>query len=78
MMERNARKFVFFGRSGIDREPARLLVEDLKERGATVEVSRVDASDEPSVFQAFDQINGEIGGVFQAAMGLHVSKAMNL
>ena len=42
MMLRGARKFVFLGRSGLDKAPARRLVEDLESSGArcTVVVRR--------------------------------------
>jgi len=73
MFQCGARKFVFVGRSGVDRAPARALVEDLKELGADVLVVRGDVSNAEDVESGFAQITGPIGGVIQAAMGLSVS-----
>jgi hypothetical protein len=72
MFQRGARKFVFIGRSGVDRKPARALVEDLKKMGADVLVVRGDVSNSKDVEEGFAQISDPIGGVVQAAMGLSV------
>ena len=39
MMKRGAKKFAMIGRSGLDKEPARLLVKDLEDAGAYVHVT---------------------------------------
>lgn len=73
MGSRGARKFVFLGRSGIDKEPARRLVEELQKSGAECHVVRGDVCNMADVQKAVDQVDGMIGGVVQAAMGLNVS-----
>ena len=78
MISRGARKFVFQGRSGIDRTAARQLVEDLRDQGATVTVVRGDVCKYADVEKAVASIDGTIGGVIQAAMGLNVSRRMLL
>ncbi|RDW91779.1 polyketide synthase-nonribosomal peptide synthetase [Coleophoma crateriformis] len=70
MVKRGAKKFVFIGRSGTDRKPARLLVEDLQASGAEVSVVRGDVGVFADVQKAVDLIEGPIGGIIQAAMGL--------
>ncbi|KAI0003946.1 ketoacyl-synt-domain-containing protein [Xylariaceae sp. FL0662B] len=70
MLSRGARKFVFMGRSGIDKAPARRLVEDLQFSGAQVTVIRGDVVNFDDVERAVASINGAVGGVIQAAMGL--------
>lgn len=72
MVKRGARKFVFVGRSGTDRKPARLLVESLEASGAEVTVVRGDVGVYSDVQAAVAAINGPVGGVIQAAMGLNV------
>lgn len=72
MYSRGARKLVFLGRSGIDRAPARALVEDLQKVGAKVTVIRGNVSDAVDVENAIAQIEDPIGGVVHAAMGLAV------
>ncbi|KAI1078223.1 hypothetical protein F5B20DRAFT_548487 [Whalleya microplaca] len=71
MMSRGARKFVFLGRTGTDRAPARRLVEDLEFSGAQVTVVRGDVINYSDVEKAVNAIDGTIGGVIQAAMGLN-------
>lgn len=73
MMTRGARKFVFMGRSGADRENAQMLVDELRTSGADVQVVRGDVSSFPDVKRAVAEVEGKIGGVVQAAMGLSVS-----
>ncbi|KAL2194014.1 KR domain-containing protein, partial [Corynascus similis CBS 632.67] len=73
MVKCGARKFVFVGRSGTDRKPAKLLVEDLEASSAEVTVVRRDVSVYSDVQTAVAAINGPVGGVVQAAMGLHTS-----
>ncbi|KAI0006809.1 hypothetical protein F4779DRAFT_595040 [Xylariaceae sp. FL0662B] len=70
MVSRGARKFVFLGRTGTDRAPARRLVEDLEFSGAQVTVVRGDVINYGDVEKAVKTIKGPIGGVIQAAMGL--------
>lgn len=70
MFARGARKFCFIGRSGLAKEPARLLVTDLKDAGAKCTVVKGDVSIYADVKKCVDSIEGTIGGVFQAAMGL--------
>ena len=72
MVKQGARKFIFLGRSGTDRAPARKLVEDLEHSGATIQVVRGDVSMYADVEKCVSVIDGEIGGVIQAAMGLNV------
>ena len=72
MMTRGAKKFAMIGRSGLDKEPARRLVKDLEDSGAYVHVTRGDVSEVAVVMEAVAAIEGEIGGVVQAAMGLDV------
>ena len=74
MATRGARKFVFLGRSGVDRPAARRLVEDLEGVDALVNVVRGDVSNLRDVQRAVDTIPGILGGVIQAAMGLSVSR----
>ncbi|THC98862.1 hypothetical protein EYZ11_001640 [Aspergillus tanneri] len=70
MFARGARKYVFLGRSGADRPAARRLVEDLQSLGAAVSVVRGDVGSMADVQRAIDGIEGTLGGVVQAAMGL--------
>jgi NAD(P)-dependent dehydrogenase (short-subunit alcohol dehydrogenase family) len=72
MMKRGAKNFAMIGRSGLDKEPAQRLVKDLKDAGADVSVTRGDVGDVSVVEKAVATIEGEIGGVVQAAMGLDV------
>lgn len=74
MMARGARKFVFLGRSGLDKEPARRLIEDLDQNGADCKVVRGDVCSAGDVQRVLDQVDGLVGGVIQAAMGLNVSQ----
>lgn len=73
MMGRGACKFVFLGRSGIDKPSARRVVEDLTSNGAQCEVVRGDVCNMRDVQSLVDRVDGFIGGVIQAAMGLNVS-----
>lgn len=73
MLARGGRKFVFLGRSGTDKAPARRMVEDLQASGAEVTVVRGDVVNLEDVERAVRSIEGLIGGVIQAAMGLGVS-----
>ncbi|KAI1817433.1 polyketide synthase [Poronia punctata] len=74
MMSRGCRRFVFLGRSGADKPSARQLVSRLQAAGATVGVVRGDVSNAADVTAAVSaSVAGgrRIGGVIQAAMGLH-------
>lgn len=72
MMARGARKFVFLGRSGLDKEPARRLIADLDRNGADCKVVRGDVCSIGDVKTVLDQVDGLVGGVIQAAMNLNV------
>jgi NADPH:quinone reductase-like Zn-dependent oxidoreductase len=74
MMTRGARNFVFVGRSGADRPSAQQLVSRLEQNGANIDVVRGDVSSAADIKKAVEvcAANGrQIGGVIQAAMGLH-------
>ncbi|KAI0894281.1 putative polyketide synthase [Annulohypoxylon nitens] len=72
MLSRGARKFVFLGRSGCDKESSKELVERLKARGAFVSVIKGDVSCITDVQNAVAACKGvPIGGVVHAAMDLH-------
>ncbi|MCJ1346998.1 hypothetical protein MMC31_005218, partial [Peltigera leucophlebia] len=70
-MSRGARKFVFLGRSGLDKEPARRLIEDLDRNGADCKVVRGNVCSIVDVQMVLDQVDGLVGGVIQAAMDLN-------
>lgn len=74
MMASGARKFVFLGRSGLDKKPARRLIEDLDQNGADCKVARGDVCSAGDVKRVLDQVDGLVGGVIQVAMGLNVSQ----
>lgn len=74
MMIRGARNFVFLGRSGADKPSAKELVSRLESNGANVDVVRGDvsqAADVTAAVSACVATGRQIGGVVQAAMGLH-------
>jgi NAD(P)-dependent dehydrogenase (short-subunit alcohol dehydrogenase family) len=74
MLSRGARNFVFMGRSGSDKPSAEELLVSLRASGAHVTVVRGDiskASDVDNAVQACLSVGVPIGGVVQAAMGLH-------
>ncbi|KAF3933903.1 hypothetical protein ABW19_dt0204636 [Dactylella cylindrospora] len=73
MLERGARKFVFLGRSGLDKAPARRLIQDLTTLGAECKVVRGDVSSYTDVEKMVEEADAPIGGVVQAAMGLNAS-----
>lgn len=73
MLRRGARRFVFIGRSGTDKAPARNLVKDLQAAGASVTVIRGDVAAYQDVEKAVAAATRPIGGVIQAAMSIHVS-----
>ncbi|CRG92461.1 Nonribosomal peptide synthetase 14 [Talaromyces islandicus] len=71
MVARGAQNFVFLGRSGTDRPSARRLIEDLTQSGAHCKVVRGDVCNKADVEAAVAAVDGLIGGVIQAAMGLN-------
>lgn len=74
MLARGARNLVFLGRSGCDKPSARDLVSRLRTAGASVSVVRGDVSASSDVSEAIKACTATgkpIGGVVQAAMGLH-------
>lgn len=78
MMSRGARKFVYLGRSGIDKAPARELIQDLERNGAKCNVVRGDVCSKSAIEEVVRQAEAEgpIGGVIQAAMGLNVCSVL--
>lgn len=74
MVERGAHNFVFLGRSGLDKAPARQLIEDLTRLGANCKVVRGDVCLTDDVAELVRQADQPIGGVIQAAMTLAVSQ----
>ncbi|KAI1103417.1 KR domain-containing protein [Jackrogersella minutella] len=73
-MARGARHFVFLGRSGCDKLEAKSLVSRLRYAGAAVTVIRGDVTkrlDVKGSAEACNTLGKSIGGVVQAAMGLH-------
>jgi len=79
MLLRGARKFCFLGRSGSEKPSAKHLVDQLREAGATVTVVRGDVSSATDVTRAVDACMGSpIGGVVQAAIGLHEALFSNM
>ncbi|KAI8963504.1 polyketide synthase [Daldinia sp. FL1419] len=76
MMARGARRFVFLGRSGTDKPDAKNFVSLLENSGADVRVVRGDVSNLADVKVAVEAccaMGAAVGGVVQAAMGLHES-----
>ena len=74
MMAQGARHFIFLGRSGCDKPSAQQLVSRLQKAGAGVGVVRGDvskAADVAAAVSACLATGRRIGGVVQAAMGLH-------
>ncbi|RYP13625.1 hypothetical protein DL767_010635 [Monosporascus sp. MG133] len=74
MVARGARNFVFLGRSGCDKPSARDLVTCIEKAGATTRVVRGDVvkmDDVAAAMAACKATNKPLGGVVQAAMGLH-------
>ncbi|PWY81621.1 polyketide synthase [Aspergillus sclerotioniger CBS 115572] len=70
MVSRGARSFVFLGRSGDDKPEARTMVDDLREQGSHVVVTRGDVCKYDDVEKAVCEAISPIGGVMQAAMAL--------
>lgn len=76
MMTRGARRFVFLGRKGAYRPKARELISHLEAQNAQCQVVRGDVRSADDVQRMVNGISGPIGGVVQAAMGLHVRPAI--
>ncbi|CAG9979522.1 unnamed protein product [Clonostachys byssicola] len=73
MVERGARKLIFLSRSGMDKPTARRFVQYLAGSGVDCQVMKGDVTNPNSVRQVVDAVDGKIGGVVQAAMGLDES-----
>lgn len=73
MFKRDARHFVFMGRSGTSKVAAQSLVAELREAGADVEVVQGDVGCYTDVERTVVAAKQPIGGVVQAAMSIHVS-----
>ena len=71
MFNRGARHFTFLGRSATDKPAAKEVVQSLGKAGATVQVVRGDVSNKHDVVKCMTLSPQPIGGVIQAAMGLH-------
>ena len=71
MFDRGARHFTFLGRSATDKAAAKEVVQNLKKAGVTVQVVRGDVSNKEDVVNCMTISPQPIGGVIQAAMGLH-------
>lgn len=74
MVARGARHFVFLGRSGCDKASANALVTRLEQAGASVKVIRgnvTSRADVDATVSACIDTGKSLGGVVQAAMGLH-------
>ncbi|KAK6949038.1 hypothetical protein Daesc_009110 [Daldinia eschscholtzii] len=74
MKSRGGKKFVFLQRSGCDKPSAREFVAWLRQEGLSVVVVKGDVTkldDVVAAIAACKKLEGPIGGVMQAAMGLH-------
>lgn len=71
MFNRGARNFTFLGRSATDKAAAQEVVKNLENAGAAVQVVRGDVVNKDDVGRCFTKSPMPIGGVIQAAMGLH-------
>ncbi|KAL8702745.1 MAG: hypothetical protein Q9201_004084 [Fulgogasparrea decipioides] len=71
MFNRGARHFTFLGRSATDKQAAKEVVLSLEKAGATVQVVRGDVIEQADVVKCMTVSPRPIGGVIQAAMGLH-------
>lgn len=78
MMTRGARRFIFFGRSGHQKEAARILVEELRDSGAVVEVVKGNITNLSDISKAVSKVSPPIGGTIHAAMGLDVCSKLQL
>ncbi|CAJ2508383.1 Uu.00g134090.m01.CDS01 [Anthostomella pinea] len=74
MMSRGAKRFVFLQRSGCDKPGTREFVDHLQRAGALLTVVKGDVTvldDVAASVAACRALGGPLGGVVQAAMGLH-------
>ncbi|RAK99273.1 type I polyketide synthase [Aspergillus ibericus CBS 121593] len=71
MVQRGARQFIFLGRTGLQRPAAQRLIEDLEHAGAHCIVVPGDVTNPADVERAVTASSTPLGGVVQAAMGLH-------
>ncbi|KAI1129321.1 polyketide synthase-like protein [Nemania abortiva] len=81
MMSRGARKFVFLQRSGCDKPGTQVFVDQLKRDGAQLTVIKGDVTvfdDVMASVTACRGLGGPLGGVVQAAMGLHEDLFSNM
>ena len=78
MVRNGARSFLYLSRSGLSKSAAKQLAEDLESAGAEAMVSTGDVRNRADVECAMDAAKHPLGGVVQAAMGLHVSSGMSL
>ena len=77
MFHQGARKFVFLSRLGTKKIAAKPLVQDLQENGASIDVMIGDVSVFADIEAVVSQINGSVGGIIQAAMGLDVGRPVH-
>ncbi|KAF2014387.1 reducing type I polyketide synthase 10 [Aaosphaeria arxii CBS 175.79] len=73
MVGRGAKKFLFVGRSGTKNPAAAKLVGDLESMECSVMVACGDVAKYDDVYNALSMVEGAVGGVVHAAMGLHES-----
>ncbi|KAI8945258.1 polyketide synthase-like protein [Xylaria longipes] len=74
MMSRGARRFVFLQRSGCDKPGTQEFVDDLRRDGAELTIVKGDVTvfcDVATSVEACKALEKPLGGVVQAAMGLH-------
>jgi hypothetical protein len=72
MLSRGARKLVFLGRSGARSPKSKELLERLDAGGAEVKVMQTDITNYAEVKRTISAVDGSIGGIVHAAMGLSV------
>ncbi len=84
LIDRGGRKLVLISRSGMGsgsvRERRTQLIEDMRARGAEVEVIAADAADATAMRRAFDDIRvrgGRIKGICHAAVDLHLQPLLD-
>lgn len=72
MTKQAARKFIFIGRSGLNKKPARRLLKNLEDSDVKIQLIRGDVGNYEDVQKRVDAVNGPIEGVVQTAMRLDV------
>ena len=78
---RGAKHIVLVGRRGLSGQDAEQAVADLRARGTTIQVERLDAADGPSLASLFAQLSKKappVRGVFHTAMVLDDALILNL